>query len=110
MGFYGADNNTPTFGSSEFTISTFPSENKYYQIYLNSTNSYSNADGGILGDATKETKSWNSDGAGFVYSTRPVFLRGGDYGDAFYAGAFSIDNYYGSGGGNLGFRVCLAVQ
>ena len=76
MGFYGADNNTPTFGNSGFTTSTFPSENKYYQIYLNTTNSWSNADGGILGDATKETKGWNSDDANFVNSTSPVFKRG----------------------------------
>lgn len=110
MGFYGTDNNTPTFGSSGFTTSTFPSENKYYQIYLNSTNSCSNADGGILGDATKETKGWNSDYADFVYSPYPVFLRGGGYGDANSAGAFYFNGFNGDSYSSISFRVCLAVQ
>ena len=110
MGFYGADNNTPTFGRSGFTTPTFPSENKYYQIYLNSTNSYSNADGGILGDATKETKSWNSDSAGFVYSAGPVFLRGGGYDDTYFAGAFFFSCSDGGSYSYSSFRVCLAVQ
>ncbi len=110
MGFYGTDNNTPTYGSSRFTTDTFPSENKYYQIYLNSTNSYSNANGGILGDATKETKGWNSDYPGFVDSTCPVFLRGGFYTNSYYAGSFSFFSDVGFSDSSNSFRVSLAVQ
>lgn len=49
---------------------------KYVDIYTNSNNSYSNYDGAKIGDATKETKGWNSDYSDFVHSSYPVFRRG----------------------------------
>ena len=51
-------------------------ENKYVDLYTNSSNSSSNYDGAKIGDATAETKGWNDDYAIFVYSSGPVFLRG----------------------------------
>lgn len=49
---------------------------KYVDLYTNSSNSSSNYAGAKIGDATKETKGWNSDYSYFVISSRPVFLRG----------------------------------
>lgn len=49
---------------------------KYIDLYTNSSDSNSNYDGAKIGDATKETKGWNSDYSNFVYSSDPVFIRG----------------------------------
>ena len=49
---------------------------KYVDLYTNTSNSNSNYDGAKIGDATKETKGWNSDYSLFVYSSYPVFGRG----------------------------------
>ncbi|MCI8641117.1 MAG: hypothetical protein HFJ59_04530 [Clostridia bacterium] len=51
-------------------------DSKYVDLYTNSSNSYSSYDGAKIGDATKETKGWNSDYARFVYSSGLVFGRG----------------------------------
>ena len=51
-------------------------DSKYVDLYTNSSNSSSNYDGAKIGDATKETKGWNSDYSVFVYSSYPVFKRG----------------------------------
>ena len=63
------------------------------------------------GDATYETSGWHGDGAYFVDSNRPFFLRGGLYFDGSGAGVF--DFYYSSYGGAGdydSFRMCLAVK
>ena len=89
----------------------FPiNDKKYYQLYKNTTNFSSNADGGMLGDATKETISWNSDNAYFVNSDYPVFKRGGYYYNASNAGAFNFYFSNGSSSSSSGFRVCCAVK
>lgn len=51
-------------------------DTKYVDLYTNSSNSSSNYDGAKIGDATKETKGWNSDYSYFVSSSDPVFKRG----------------------------------
>ncbi len=51
-------------------------DSKYVDLYTNSSNSSSNYDRAKIGDATKETKGWNSDYSSFVYSSHPVFERG----------------------------------
>ena len=51
-------------------------DTKYVDLYTNTSNSNSNYDGVKIGDATKETKGWNSDYSYFVNSSSPVFLRG----------------------------------
>ena len=51
-------------------------DSKYVDLYTNSSNSASNYEGAKIGDATKETKGWNSDYSVFVYSSVPVFERG----------------------------------
>lgn len=51
-------------------------DSKYVDLYTNSSNSFSNYDGAKIGDATKETKGWNSDYSDFVGSSYPVFARG----------------------------------
>ncbi len=61
------------------------------------------------GDATYETKNWNSGDASFVGWPVPFFSRGGRHGSSSKAGVF----YYSSTGGYnnyyYSFRVCLAV-
>ncbi len=49
---------------------------KYVDLYTNTSDSKSNYDGAKIGDATKETKGWNSDYSYFVHSPNPVFIRG----------------------------------
>ena len=51
-------------------------DTKYVDLYTNTSNSNSNYDGAKIGDATKETKGWNSDYSSFVDSSNPVFTRG----------------------------------
>ena len=51
-------------------------DTKYVDLYTNTSNSNSNYDGAKIGDATKETKGWNSDYSSFVNSSDPVFERG----------------------------------
>lgn len=50
-------------------------DSKYVDLYTNSSVYPSNYDGAKIGDATKETKRWNSDDSGFVISSFPVFIR-----------------------------------
>lgn len=51
-------------------------DSKYVDLYTNSSNVNSNYDAAKIGDATKETKEWNSDYSSFVYSPNSVFTRG----------------------------------
>ena len=110
MGFYGKDQNTLEFGESGFSTETYPKEKKYSPTYINSSDKESNADGGILGDATKETKSWNSDYAYFVYSKGPVFTRGSTYKSTSVAGTFGFYWHYGNADNRFTYRICLAIQ
>ena len=126
MGFYQEENGNihtgqSTSGNSGFngylndgTEKTdgisFPSEKKYYQLYKNTTNSTSNADGGMLGDAIKETNGWNSDHAYFVDSAGPVFGRGGYCKNAGSAGSFYFHLFIGVSDSYFSFRVALAVK
>ena len=105
-GFNGYLNN----GTEKTDGIAFPTERKYYQLYKNIAISSGNADGGILGDATKETKGWNGDYAHFVSIYNPVFLRGGYYNDTDYVGAFYFNLNTGFSYSNYSFRLCLAVQ
>lgn len=83
---------------------------KYVDLYTNTTDTSTDYSGAKDGDATKETKSWNSDNANFVNSDSPVFVRGGDYNYAFNAGVLFFKNLGGYGYIAGGFRVCLAVN
>ena len=103
MGFYGTSENTPTLGDTGFSSAL---ERKYYDLYINKTN----VDSSNKGDALFETKSWNSDYAGFVDSTYPVFVRGRNNDSTSLAGAFYFGNNYGGSSSSGGFRVCLAVK
>ena len=79
-----------------------PEDRKYYNLYTVKNNSN-------IGDALYETSRWNGDIAGFVSSSYPFFLRGGDYSSTSDAGAFGFSGYNGGSYGNFGFRICLAV-
>ena len=69
------------------------SSNEYATTYSSSGNSSSNLYY-KYGDATYETKSWHSDGAYFVRSSYPFFLRGGDCDSSSSAtGVFYFDDY-----------------
>ena len=92
-----------------FTIGV---NNKYSTAY-EGDNVYTNY---IIGDATVETKNWNSDAGSFVCYEGPYFIRGGKYDDGNWSGIFSYG--YAAGGnanneeisGNSGFRLCLVVK
>ena len=93
-GFTGKNlgDNTTTAGVA------FP-ESKYYDIYkygttFNDVPAYSRYH---LGDATTETKDWNSDISSFIFSTFPFFRRGLDYSGSNGAGIFAISHENGYG-------------
>ena len=61
------------------------------------------------GDATYETHDWNQDGAYFVSSDSPFFMRGGVYYNGTDAGVFYFNRYNGHNYSYSGFRLGLAV-
>ena len=85
-----------TIGYSGF--SSLP-DTKYYNNYTGSS---------YTGHALTETKNWYSDGANFVYSSGPWFVRGGRYSDGSNAGVFNFLNSIGSSGGNNSSRLVIS--
>ena len=89
----------------------FPSK-RYYDKYSYGT-SNTEYTRGKLGDATKEMAptgiydNWYGDYAFFVYSSRPWVLRGGNYGNGAYAGAFAFHYDYGFAGASCSARAVL---
>ena len=84
-------------------------DNTYVDLYTNKSGSYSDYSGAITGDATKETKGWNSDWSYFVNSSDPVFGRGGEFGEGGdLPGVFASYAFSGFPLNGGGFRVCLA--
>jgi len=84
--------------------------NKYIDVY----ESYNSP---RFGDAVLETSSrssgstsWFSDSSGFVFSSNPVFRRGGGFNSGSNAGLFYFRNNLGSSDGNLGFRPVCVVK
>ena len=73
-------------------------ETKYYDVYLNLTNSSSNNGnqsckngteyGVCYGHAISETSDWYNDYAYMVYANMPWFVRGGNYNSYINAGVF----------------------
>ena len=63
----------------------------------------------ILGDATYETKGWNSDSCAFVSQSSPLFVRGGGYYNVHLAGIFFYYNDVASSGNGNTFRICLCI-
>ena len=70
---------------------------RYSDKYTNPGNATNNYEGAKDGDATRETKGWNSDGALFPYVGSPVSDRGGAYDYGSGAGVFGF-SYSGGGG------------
>ena len=93
---YVMGNYNKTAGNSGLTVSTVPAE--HIDIYSGTSH---------LGDATDETEGWYNDNASYVSSSRPWYLRGGDYYDGDDAGVFE---FYGiTDSGDSGFRVVLST-
>ena len=126
MGFYQEENGNIYTGGTALYNSGFngylndgtqktdgvnlPDE-KYYDLYINKTNSNSNYDAGKEGDATRETAKWNNDYACFVHSDYPVFSFGGKDGNNFaISGLFSFNRSRASESSYAGFRVCLTIK
>ena len=61
------------------------------------------------GDATYETSGWHSDGANFVNSSSPFFLRGGGYGNGDSAGVFYFSRFIGNSVSDSSFRLALVL-
>ena len=84
--------------------------NKYIDVY----ESYNSP---RFGDAVLETSSrssgstsWFSDSSGFVFSSNPVFKRGGDCDSGSYAGLFYFVSYNGGSSSDDGFRPVCVVK
>lgn len=64
----------------------------------------------IKGDATYETRKWNSDNSNFVNSETPFLAYGGYYSLLDNAGIFGFDANDGKASNYTGFRACLIVE
>ena len=100
---YVMGNYNITAGHSGLDVSTIPTEH----IDIDSGTSVSASH---LGDATGETAGWYGDLAGFVNSSYPWFMRGGNYDDGDDAGVFYFFSRTGEGYTAYGFRVVLSVN
>lgn len=80
---------------------------RYSDKYTNPGNAINNYEGAKDGDATRETKGWNSDGANFPYAWSPLFSRGGAYDYSPGAGVFCFSYHAGGGHNNFSFRPVL---
>ncbi len=85
------------------------SSSKYVTIYEGTWDTCNK-----IGDAVKEistsgsgTTSWNGDRSDFVYSSNPVFIRGGYYYAGSAAGLFAFSNSGSGAYSNKGFRAVL---
>ena len=97
-------------GSSLSNGSSFASQNGTSTEYATAYTGTSASSAYKPGDATYETSGWHGDGASFVYSSIPFFLRGGYYNSGANAGVFLFDLSLGRGSSNVSVRVCLAVK
>ena len=90
---------------SNVTGVPFP-ESKYYDIYKYGTvwNDYTRYH---LGDATIETKEWNSSSALFIQNDVPWFLRGGYSGSGASAGVLTFSYTYGNANSISSARAVL---
>lgn len=98
--------NTPV-EKPDYRKALMEAPDRYSDKYTNPGNVASNYEGAKDGDATRETKGWNSDGAGFPYAVNPVFSRGGIYLSGSGAGVFCFSSNGGNGLSNHSFRPVL---
>ena len=94
-GFTGMLNDGTTY-----TGIAFP-DSKYYNLYTGLS---------YTGHALTETKNWYSDGASFVDSGNPWFIRGGVYGSGTYAGVFVFDVYGGNSRSSSSSRLVISNE
>ena len=83
-----------------YTGIAFP-DSKYYNLYTGSS---------YTGHALTETKNWYSDGAHFVHSNDPWFIRGGGYSNDTYAGGFYFGSDVGDASISNGLRLVITNE
>ena len=110
-------------GSSGFSTTTIANyNNRYYDVY-NGASSGDTYQYRILGDATGEAgpfkqyldgdntnrwhSSWYGDTSGFVFSTYPWFIRGGNHNNGVLSGLFSFGRHTGAIYSSYGSRIVL---
>ena len=89
--YNGSDANTTNIGYGDPFASIGGTSGEYSTAYTGTSASSAYK----YGDATYETSGWHGDGANFVLSNYPFFVRGGSYGyTAFVTGVFcfGVDN------------------
>lgn len=98
--------NTPV-DKPDYRKALMDAPDRYSDKYTNPGNVASNYEGAKDGDATRETKGWNSDFANFPSAGAPVFDRGGGYSYGSGAGVFYISNNGGGSSYYYSFRPVL---
>ena len=83
-----------------YTGVSFP-DSKYYNLYTGSS---------YIGHALTETAEWYSDGADFVFSSSPWFIRGSDYILDTYAGVFEFSRNDGRDNFFTGLRLVITNE
>ena len=121
---YMASYRSSTPGESGFTTSTISNyDSKYFDTY-NASSTVTSYNYRILGDATGEMgqfksyldsdnssryhNSWYADLSNFVESSRPWFIRGGNYDYGILAGQFYFARYPGAVYNHIGSRLVLS--
>ncbi|MBE6159672.1 MAG: hypothetical protein E7157_01340 [Lactobacillales bacterium] len=110
-------------GSSGFTSDPITEYGKEYFDKYSNTSTWTSFNNRILGDATGEMgpfyqyadgdgttrnhNDWYADISGFVDSSRPWFIRGGDFSNGVLTSQFYFSRASGSYGNGVGFRLVL---
>ena len=109
MGYYSGA--STTWGAtSDGNYARFSSKlaSKYFDDYM-TTNLLTACNGGICyGQGLSEVRDWYGDYSGFVNASNPWFIRGGNYSNGPYAGAFYFSLINGRAFDIYGFRSVVS--
>ena len=111
---YNTGNSTIIIASSGFTQSAIDHANmiKYVNKYAYGTTSADQTayNRSQLGDATGETRGWNSDENSMIYNLNPWFIRGGLTTSTNTSGLFNYNRNDGSAQTGYSFRAVIAKK
>lgn len=102
-GYNSGFNGNYSYTSGALTTGINFPDSKYYQTYVNSTESSQHN-----GDAIAETYGWYGDVPYFVSAGYPWFVRGGSFGNGASAGVFRFSGSAGDASVSISARVVVA--
>ena len=108
MGYYSPASTTwGATSSGNYAGFTSQPDSKYYDDYT-TTSALTACNGGVCyGHSLSSTSNWYGDDCPFVLDSYPWFLRGGNYYNGSYAGAFNFIYHNGDANYNIAARSVL---